>query len=40
MRNMNCLRCGTKMEYAKRTKLQLGEAAVVMGQGFVGALTA
>ena len=30
MRNMNCLRCGTKMEYAKRTKLQLGEAGWIL----------
>ena len=26
MRKLDCLRCGTKMEYAKRSKLQLGEA--------------
>ncbi len=31
MRNINCLRCGTKLEYAKRTKIQLGEAGWILG---------
>jgi len=30
MKDMKCLRCGAPMEYAKRTKIQLGEAGWVL----------
>jgi len=31
MRNLDCLRCGTKMSYIRREKFQLGEAGWLLG---------
>ena len=31
MRNLNCLRCGTKMEHIGQEKIQLGETGILLG---------
>ena len=31
MKKMDCLRCGTEMQYVKRVKMQLGEAGWILG---------